>query len=188
MKKVLFCAICTALCLRAWQCFGQEDTLAGKDYLVAPGGRANVIWVEANDPMFYEGPKLDFPLLDEHKQPLDSVTLRVFDADHRFLGEYCSSRRESSLEPGLVILVDTAAIDHYGTYYIEANKPGYKTKEIKYELVKPLPGESVIAEGFVLKRDMGGSGWWWAAVVAVLVAGVFAWRLTRRRKRQRGSE
>lgn len=136
--------------------------------------------VDAGHPIFYEGPKLEFLLVGEDKQPLDSVMLRVFDAEHRLLGEYCSSGREHLFMPALIVLVDTAAINYYGTYYIEASKPGYRTKEIRYDLATPKPGERVVVSGFTLEREGSGEGGGaWLAVAVVVVAGG-AWWLARR--------
>lgn len=172
------CFNITLFCLLMKLAFGQSDTLQHSDYLVPPGYADAYISMPEGDPIGMPDPKLTIILVEGDDLEVDSVHLRIFNGEHQLLGEYCSFEHKTVVDPRMVIIYDTAAVNYYGMYYIEASKPGYKTREIAYELgtgeIRPLAG-------IVMERK-DGSGWMLAGAVAVAVAGG-AWWFIRRRKR-----
>ena len=110
------------------------DTFATEDYLVPPGYADAYISMPEGDPIGMPDPKLTIILVEGDDLEVDSVHLRIFNGEHQLLGEYCSFEHKTVVDPRMVIIYDTAAVNYYGMYYIEASKPGYKTREIAYEL------------------------------------------------------
>lgn len=153
-----------------------SDTLATGNYLVPPG-YADAFMTD-NEPLVMPGLKLIVSLYERKNLELDSVTLRVFNEEHQLLGEYCSSDYRTVMGPEVAVLYDTAVINYYGTYYIEASKPGHKTREIAYELTD----DTTIKIPVIMLERKDGSGWMMAGAVVVAVA-VGAWWFIRRRKR-----
>lgn len=154
------------------------DTLATGNYLVPPGYVNADALIPDNDPLIMPGLKLMVSLYERKNLELDSVTLRVFNEEHQLLGKYCSSDYRTIMGPDMAVLYDTAAINYYGTYYIEASKPGYKTREIAYELTDDA---TIKIPVIMLEREDGG-GWMMTGAVMVVVAGG-VWWFVRRRKR-----
>lgn len=154
-----------------------SDTLAAEDYLVPPGYVNADAFMPDNEHLAMPGLKLMVVLYERKNLELDSVTLRVFNEEHQLLGEYCSSDYRTVMGPGVAVLYDTAAINYYGTYYIEASKPGHKTREIAYELTD----DTVVKVAAIVLERKGG-GWMVAGAVAVVVA-VGVWWFARRRRR-----
>lgn len=153
-----------------------SDTLATGNYLVPPGYAD--AFMPDNEPLIMPGLKLIVSLYERKNLELDSVTLRVFNEEHQLLGEYCSSDYRTVMGPEVAVLYDTAVINYYGTYYIEASKPGHKTREITYELTD----DTTIKIPVIMLERKDGSGWMMAGAVVIIVA-VGAWWFIRRRKR-----
>lgn len=152
-----------------------SDTLATGNYLVPPGYAD--AFMPDNEPLVMPGLKLIVSLYERKNLELDSVTLRVFNEEHQLLGEYCSSDYRTVMGPEVAVLYDTAVINYYGTYYIEASKPGHKTREIAYELT-----DDTTIKIPVIMLERKGGGWMVAGAVAVVVA-VGVWWFARRRRR-----
>lgn len=148
------------------------------NYLVPPGYVNADALMPDNEPLVMPGLKLIVSLYERKNLELDSVTLRVFNEEHQLLGEYCSSDYRTVMGPEVAVLYDTAVINYYGTYYIEASKPGHKTREIAYELTD----DTTIKIPVIMLERKDGSGWMMAGAVVIIVA-VGAWWFIRRRKR-----
>lgn len=171
MKSYLFIGL-LLLCVSPLRA---ADTLATGNYLVPPGYAD--AFMPDNEPLVMPGLKLIVSLYERKNLELDSVTLRVFNEEHQLLGEYCSSDYRTVMGPEVAVLYDTAVINYYGTYYIEASKPGHKTREITYELT-----DDTTIKIPVIMLERKGGGWMVAGAVAVVVA-VGVWWFARRRRR-----